>query len=294
MIPCLLAAMSSDYVSRAWLTYIGSPPEMFPQIMLETTESHLNLLLLVELHFSAFCFGLAAMVFVNLSLSIKAYLKLKFKKHPYLSPGVGGVAIILLVTAIGENAKDYLGLGAIPLHPNSVTVSSAFLPGGAYWYSFLLKLLFTAITLASGFKGGEVSPLFFIGATLGNQLGVLFNQSAVHVPIFAATGLVSTFAAATNTPLASSVLAFELFGIGGNAVMIGYTCFISYLVSGYVGIYVTQRVERSKIEGYDFSGVLLKDTDNIDMLKSAQSGSPINRTELTQPLLASTELGKHL
>ncbi|MEK6298401.1 MAG: chloride channel protein, partial [Paraburkholderia tropica] len=101
---------------------------------------------------------------------------------------------------------------------------------------------FTVVTLASGFKGGEVTPLFYIGATLGNALG---HVLALPMPVLAGLGFVAVFAGAANTPIASTVMAIELFGadIGVYAAL---ACVVAYLFSGHTGIYRAQRVGQAK------------------------------------------------
>ena len=109
-------------------------------------------------------------------------------------------------------------------------------------YDWAAKFLFTAVTLGTGFKGGEVTPLFFIGSTLGNALSRLLPLPA---SLLAGMGFVAVFAGAANTPLASTLLAIELFG-GEAGAYAGIACVVSYLFSGHAGIYHAQRVGRSK------------------------------------------------
>jgi H+/Cl- antiporter ClcA len=128
----------------------------------------------------------------------------------------------------------YLGLG-IP------TIMDAFrqpLPS----YDFIAKLGFTVSSLASGFKGGEVTPLFYIGATLGNALAPILDMP---FPLLAGVGFVAVFAGAANTPLASTFMAVELFG-AEMGVYAGIACVVSYLFSGYASIYRSQRVGSAK------------------------------------------------
>ena len=106
----------------------------------------------------------------------------------------------------------------------------------------MLKLLFTAVTLGAGFKGGEVTPLFFIGATLGNALAYLIP---LPPSLLAGMGFVAVFAGAANTPIASTLMAIELFGAEAGAYT-GIACVFSYLFSGHAGIYQSQRVGQSK------------------------------------------------
>ena len=109
-------------------------------------------------------------------------------------------------------------------------------------YAFALKLLFTAVTLGSGFKGGEVTPLFVIGATLGYSLSYLMGGPAA---LFATAGFIAVFAAAANTPIACFIMGVELFG-GAYALPYGIVCIMAYLLSGHRGIYLSQRVESPK------------------------------------------------
>ena len=104
-------------------------------------------------------------------------------------------------------------------------------------WSWAWKLLFTAITLGSGFKGGEVTPLFFIGATLGHALALALGAP---VDLFAGLGFIAVFAGATNTPLACTMMGVELFG-AHHTVYFAVACFIAYLFSGHAGIYSGQR-----------------------------------------------------
>ena len=119
---------------------------------------------------------------------------------------------------------------------------SSFQPGGAHWLSWWWKILFTAVTLSSGFKGGEVTPLFFVGAALGNTLARL---TGAPVDLFAGLGFVAVFAGATNTPLACTLMGIELFG-SGHVVYLAIACFVAYLFSGHSGIYLSQRIGTPK------------------------------------------------
>jgi H+/Cl- antiporter ClcA len=117
--------------------------------------------------------------------------------------------------------------------PQQVTIVSSFRDGGADRWSWALKGLFTTITVSSGFKGGEVTPLFFIGASLGNALAQLLHAP---VALFAALGFVAVFAGATKTPVACTVMGLELFGLQASG-WIATACAVAYLCSGPTGIY---------------------------------------------------------
>jgi H+/Cl- antiporter ClcA len=134
--------------------------------------------------------------------------------------------------------RDYLGLGTSSPDPQAVTILAAFRPQGVQNWSWLLKLIFTALTLGSGFKGGEVTPLFFIGASLGQVLARLL---AAPVDLFAGLGFVAVFAGATNTPLACTLMAIELFGAQYTPYF-ALACFLAYWFSGHSSIYHAQRL----------------------------------------------------
>ena len=176
-------------------------------------------------------FGVVGMLFADSTHALSALIKRKIAYAP-LRPLIGGAVVAVLATIF--NVPQFLGLG-IP------TIVQAF-NGSLPVYDFAGKFGFTVLTLASGFKGGEVTPLFYIGATLGNALG---HVLALPVPVLAGLGFVAVFAGAANTPIASTVMAIELFGpqIGVYAAL---ACVVSYLFSGHTGIYRAQRVGLAK------------------------------------------------
>jgi H+/Cl- antiporter ClcA len=128
-------------------------------------------------------------------------------KRTWLHPVVGGCLVIAMVFLF--DAHDYLGLGVDARRSGGVCITSAFSTGDAAWWSWLAKLLFTVVTLGSGFKGGEVTPLFFVGATAGNAVATF-----MHVPVanIAAAGMTAVFAAASRCPIACILMGCELFG----------------------------------------------------------------------------------
>ncbi|NBU63776.1 MAG: voltage-gated chloride channel protein, partial [Chloroflexia bacterium] len=146
---------------------------------------------------------------------------------------VGGLVVIVVTWGIGN--YDYNGL-SLPL------LQQAFVPNGVVWWGFLLKMMLTVLTLGFGFKGGEVTPLFVIGALLGNTLARVFQLPA---DFMAALGFIAVFAAAANTPLACIVMAVELFG-AGPLVGVVLTTVVAYISSGHRGIYLAQRVMHAK------------------------------------------------
>lgn len=243
VLPCLIAAIVADWSCGAW--HVGHTPYHVAAISAEG-HSHLNWLLLTKVAAAGALFGLAARLFAELAHAVQHGFKLLIRT-PYLRPAFGGLGVIGLVFLCGA---DYLGIGVTSPDPHAVSIVSSFREGGAQPWSWLLKIIFTVMTLASGFKGGEVTPLFFIGAALGNALA---GPLRAPVDLFAGLGFVAVFAAAANTPLACTIMAVELFGTGGgpNVVYFAVACFGAYFFGGHAGIYVSQRIATPKIQTGD-------------------------------------------
>ncbi|WKL43318.1 voltage-gated chloride channel family protein [Flavobacterium sp. ZE23DGlu08] len=180
-------------------------------------------------------FGLAAMLFSR-STHFWGHLFSKNISFPPLRPFIGGIILAVTIYCIGTT--KYIGLG-IPEIIDSFTNPNAS-------YDFILKILFTGFTLGAGFKGGEVTPLFFVGATLGSALSVVVP---LPIALLAGMGFVAVFSGATHTPIACTVMGIELFGIE-SGVFIGIACIIAYFSSGSVGIYNAQIVKGAKYNLY--------------------------------------------
>ena len=148
-------------------------------------------------------------------------------KNPFIRVFIGGIIVIILTVAVGN--YDYNGAG--------MEVIERAISGSAVPYAFLLKMLFTAVTICFGFKGGEIVPSFFIGATFGCVMGGLLGLPASFA---AALGLIGVFCGVTNAPIASIFLAVELFGNEG-FVFYAITCFLCFVLSGHIGLYESQR-----------------------------------------------------
>lgn len=166
-----------------------------------------EVILLAKTAIAAVAFGCAARFFVLLTTFTRHLLQL-IPAPGWCRPAIGGTAVVALALILGDHSYLGLGVSASPLRPGDVSIESCFTPGGAHWFSWFWKLLFTALTVGSGFKGGEVTPLFFIGAALGN---VLAEPLGIPVSHLAAFGFVSVFAAAARTPLACTIMAIEIF-----------------------------------------------------------------------------------
>jgi H+/Cl- antiporter ClcA len=177
----------------------------------------------------------ATVAFVELTHGLKHFLERRIA-HLALRMCCGGIALVVMWKLVGTS--DYLGLG-VPM------IVRAFSDPQLPAYAFAAKIAFTAVTLASGFLGGEVTPLFFVGATLGS---VLARVLGLPIELGAGVGIAAVFAAAANTPLALSVMAVELLGaaIFPHVVIV---CVIAYLLSGQRSIYPAQRILRRKHGG---------------------------------------------
>lgn len=221
--PCLVAAVVADQVGLLWGAQhthymIGTIPPM-------------TLWVLLAVLLAGALFGLTARSFANATHWLAAGFK-KYLHYAPLRPLIGGTVVALAAWLLG--AERYLGLG-VP------TIVEAFQHPMAN-YDFAAKFAFTVASLGSGFKGGEVTPLFYIGATLGNVLAPLFN---LPIGFLAGLGFIAVFAGAANTPIASTLMAMEMFGaeVGVYAAL---ACVVSYLFSGHTGIYRSQRVAHGK------------------------------------------------
>jgi H+/Cl- antiporter ClcA len=225
LLPCVIAAVLADQVGLLWgVQHTQYEVGLVPQI---------TAWLLAAMVLAGAVFGLTGRLFANGTHALGDLMKKHIAYAP-LRPLLGGALIAALV--MWGSFDRYIGLG-IPVmveafaHPLAPT-------------DFLGKMVFTIASLGSGFKGGEVTPLFFIGATLGNALAPLLD---VPFALLAAVGFVAVFAGAANTPIASTLMAMELFGaeIG---VFAALACVMSYVCSGHNGIYRAQRVAHRKTD----------------------------------------------
>lgn len=178
--------------------------------------------------------ALVSILFCN-ALNFAEHRLKKFITDPWLRVAFGGFAVIALTYLCGTT--DYNGAGMD-------IIAAAVEQGTAHPLAFFLKIVFTAVTLGAGFKGGEVVPAFFIGATFGCVAGPLVG---IPAGFGAALGLVSVFCGAVNCPVASMFLSIELFGSDG-LLFFALSCGISYMLSGYNGLYSSQTILYSKLK----------------------------------------------
>ncbi|AUD05377.1 voltage-gated chloride channel family protein [Spirosoma pollinicola] len=223
LFPALAASIFADLTTKAW--GVGHTHYHIPLV------PPISIMPVLWTMLAGICFGLCSVVFSNLTHGISGFFK-KRVGYPPLRPVIGGALVALAVFGLGTT--NYIGLG-IPTIVESFTSS---LPP----FDFALKMLFTALTLGAAFKGGEVTPLFFIGATLGNALAYFIP---LPMGLLAGLGFVAVFAGAANTPLACTLMAVELFG-ADCGVYAFVACVMAYFFSGHRGIYGAQVVGQPK------------------------------------------------
>ena len=232
LIPCLVAAFVGDWTVQLWHVshlhyHVLTVPAISP-------------LLVGQLVLAGLVFAGASVLFSE-GMHWVSHITSYYLPQPVWRAMVGGLVVIVGTWVIGN--YDYNGL-SLPL------LQQAFVPNGVVWWGFLIKIMLTVLTLGFGFKGGEVTPLFVIGAMLGNTLALIFQLPA---DFMAALGFIAVFAAAANTPLACIVMAVELFG-GGPLLGVAITTLVAYASSGHRGIYLAQRVMHAKSDDDGLGG----------------------------------------
>ena len=223
LLPCML----SSIVARVTAEKFGIQAAAFTVTGYPDLTLHSVLAVLV---FGVMC-ALLSILFVEVLHCID-WTYAQYLKNPYLRIAVAGLIVAAGTTLLGT--REYNGAGT------EVIVRA--LAGEARPEAFLLKMLFTALTLEAGFKGGEIVPTFFIGATFGCTFAPLIGLD----PSFAAAlGMTALFCGVTNCPIASMLLSFELFG-GQGLVLFALCCSMSYMLSGHFSLYTAQRLEQDK------------------------------------------------
>ena len=224
LIPCLTAALVGYMVSLA----MQVPPTRF-----QVLDPGLDAWTMVLVILLAIGCAVVSILFCR-GLQETGRMAAKLLPNPFVRAFVGGGLVIGLTLLVGSG--DYNGAG--------MEVVARAIGGEAGGWAWLLKLLFTAVTIGFGFKGGEVVPSFFVGACFGCVLGGFLGLPA---GFGAAIGLVAVFCGAVNCPIASVFLSIELFGTG-DLLYFAMTCAISYLLSGYCGLYSSQTILYSKLK----------------------------------------------
>lgn len=227
LVPCMFASFTAQYVALLFKVRTLAHPYPVEDVPDFYSFQTLKFLIL------AIAFALAGVLFCVMLHTCEHKFKEWFA-NPYLRIVAGAAAVIVLRFLL--ETEDYLGLGG--------GVIQASFKGAVSPEKFLLKMIFTCLTLCVGFKGGEIVPSLFIGATLGSAMSALL---ALPPDICAACGMVGVFCAVTNSPISSMLIAFEMFGFTGMPFYCSVVA-VSYLVSGYYSLYKEQRIVYSKTE----------------------------------------------
>lgn len=225
LIPCIVAS----YVAYGISTAFGAQPVKFILSIIPDV-SLLNMVKAGVL--AVLCAGLS-IVFCLTMRETGKILKRLFK-NAYIRAAVGGAVIVALTLICGT--YDYNGAG--------MDVIKRAISGKAVAFAFILKIIFTAVTIGSGYKGGEIVPTFFAGATFGCIAGEILGLDA---GFSAAVGMIATFCGVVNCPVASILLGIEVFG-GQGTGFFALACVISYMLSGYCSLYSAQRFAFSKLK----------------------------------------------
>lgn len=223
LIPCVLSALVSSNVAA----YLGTVPDVFevniiPEFTVDNAIKGAILAVLCALISILFC----------IVMKKSGELYKRFFKNPYLRIFVGGCLVVILTLLVGTH--DYNGAG--------MDVIELATKGEAPYAAFVLKMLFTAVTMGAGYKGGEIIPALYIGATFGCLYSQIFGFNAA---LCSAIGMGALFCGITNCPISSLLLCFEMFGYNGMPYYL-LAIALSYTFSGYYGVYGSQKIMYSK------------------------------------------------
>ena len=217
LLPCYIAAFTASRISGLLGVHAeGLPLNTAAAITLANAWKFVLLAILISLVGILMCW-----VFHKAEHLAQHHIK-----NPWIRIVIGGVVVMGLTLLVGDHRYNGAGMD----------MALGAVEGNAQWFDFILKMLFTAITLAAGFKGGEIVPTFCIGATFGCIIGGLFGLDA---GLCGALGLVGLFCCATNSPFASIVLSLEMFG-GANVHLFALVCVVCFVLSGHSGLYSSQ------------------------------------------------------
>lgn len=226
LVPCTIASLTASLVA-GWM---GVPLAQYTV----TDIPPLQVIPALKILLVGVCCAAVSILFC-ISLQRAQQLFQRWLPNPYLRILAASGVIWLLILLL--RSTDYLGVGT--------HIIERALTGEVHWYAFLAKILFTSVTLAGGFKGGEIVPTFFIGATFGCLCGQILSLSP---SLCAAVGMAALFCGVTNCPIASLLIAMELFGTAGLPYYL-LAIAVSYLLSGYYGLYGEQAFTASKFTG---------------------------------------------
>ena len=247
LLPSIIAGFVAFMVARAW----GVEYSYFEVV--NFSNIGLDWHLMMDVIIAGIFFGVVATVFIIVLQQIHKSIKL-IPLNNILKAFLGGVVLVILTLIFSDS---YLGLGFETIK-NSLSTDKLIYETVA-WYDFLLKIIFTSLSLGSGGSGGIITPIFYIGATSGNFFGYVIDG---NIPFFAALGFISLLSGTTNAPIASIIMAVELFGIEV-AQYAALTSIITFLITGHRSVFSSQIL-------------LLKKADNLDI----ELGQEIDKTEV--------------
>ncbi|WP_394138864.1 voltage-gated chloride channel family protein [Cytobacillus oceanisediminis] len=230
LVPCLVASFVGHYITTA--AWRHKHEEFIIQHIPE-----ISFITFLKVILMSVIFSLISVLYCQLRHGIQNYSEKLFKKNHMKRAFFGGIIIVVLTLIVGS--QDYNGRGLEMLEQSFKEEVPPF--------AFLAKLVFTAVTLGSGFVGGEAIPLFFIGATLGNTLHTFID---LPMSFLAALGLIAVFCGGANTPIAAFLLAMEMFD-GKGLEFFFIACLVSYLFSGHHGLWPSQKIYEPKSRLYN-------------------------------------------
>jgi len=225
LLPCVISSVTASQVAKLFSLH----PVHFQGVVF----GNVTVSLILQVIFVAAICAVASMLFC-ITIKKTEHLMDKLFKNGFLRAFVGGIIIVLLSVVL--HTRDYNGAG--------MAIIERAIGGDALPWTFLLKIIFTAITISAGFKGGEIVPAFFIGSTLGCVVAPIVGLSPT---LGAAIGFVALFCGVVNCPVASILLSLEVFGAEG-IIFFAISTAVSYMLSGYFGLYESQKIAYSKID----------------------------------------------
>ncbi len=247
--PLTAAVFSLEVASVGAMHYGALFPCVLSALIAKTIASHFHIsatkftllsipsfdyVVLSKIILISFITALLSIVFI-FAMHSSSKLFSKYIKNNYLKAFTGGIIVVILTILV--NTYDYNGAGM-------GVITKALEEGIASPFAFILKIIFTAVTLSTGFKGGEIVPTFFIGSTFGVVIAPLFNLEPSFV---AGICLIALFCSVVNCPIASLLLSIELFGSEG-MIYFAVAVAVSYIISGYFSLYSSQKFVYSKLK----------------------------------------------
>ncbi|RXK13356.1 voltage-gated chloride channel [Halarcobacter mediterraneus] len=259
LLPSIVAGFSAFFVAKMFgISYTYFDIAFY-------TSFDFNYVLISKVILAGIFFGLVADFIITTLKVSHEYIK-KINLHYMLKAFLGGVFIVLLTLIVGE---EYLGLG---FNTIKESLSSSFeYHENIPWYAFILKTIYTSLTLGFGGSGGVITPVFYVGATSGNFFGWLVDG---YIPLFAALGFVSVLAGATSAPIAAMIMAVELFGMDV-AHYAALSIIIAFLMTGHRSVFPSQVLSMKKSEALDVN--LGEQIDNTEATYTTRFFTNIKR-----------------